>query len=56
MDDIPLSDHDLRDLGVKLTNLESVTHLELKPYRLHTYYEESVGEFPDPAPPERLVL
>ncbi|ESO06944.1 hypothetical protein HELRODRAFT_98836 [Helobdella robusta] len=46
----------LEDLGVKLTPLESKTIYELKPYRSHSYYEESVGEYPDPAPPQQYVF
>lgn len=41
----------LEDLGVKLTRIEDRAPWELKPYRQGMYYEEYLGEFPDPAPP-----
>ncbi len=45
----------LEDLGVKLTRVEDRAPWELKPFRAHSYYEEKVGEFADPAPPPVLA-
>jgi len=41
----------LEDLGVTLTNIEDQAPWELRPYRAHNYYDESLGEFEKPAPP-----
>jgi NADH dehydrogenase (ubiquinone) 1 alpha subcomplex subunit 9 len=49
--DIPQDLPTLEDLGVKLTPLEDRAPFELKPFRLHSYYEEHVGEFAHPEPP-----
>jgi len=45
----------LEDLGVPLTPLEDRAAYELKPFRMHNYYEESVGEFAPPAPPPVIM-
>jgi len=45
----------LEDLGVKLTPIEDRAQFELKPYRMHSYYEEKVGEFAPPAPPPVIL-
>lgn len=49
--DILTENPTLEDLGIQLTRLEDRTPWELKPYRQNMYYEEYLGEFPDPAPP-----
>lgn len=45
----------LEDLGVELTQLEDRADYELKPHRLYAYYEDKLGEFPKPAPPEKVL-
>ncbi|XP_064599885.1 NADH dehydrogenase [ubiquinone] 1 alpha subcomplex subunit 9, mitochondrial-like [Liolophura sinensis] len=45
----------LEDLGVELTRLEDRADYELKPYRLYAYYEDKLGEFPKPNPPEKVL-
>jgi NADH dehydrogenase (ubiquinone) 1 alpha subcomplex subunit 9 len=41
----------LEDLGVKLTQIENQAPWELKPFRKYGYYEEKLGEWPEPEPP-----
>lgn len=41
----------LEDLGVRLTRLEDQVPWELKPFRKYAYYEEKIGEWPEPEPP-----
>jgi NADH dehydrogenase (ubiquinone) 1 alpha subcomplex subunit 9 len=45
----------LEALNVKLTKLEDRAAFEFKAFRRHSYYEEKVGEFPDPTPPAILA-
>jgi NADH dehydrogenase (ubiquinone) 1 alpha subcomplex subunit 9 len=45
----------LQDLGVKLTRVEDRVPFELKPFRRFGYYEEKLGEWPAPEPPQALV-
>jgi len=45
----------LSDLGVKQTNFETQVLWQLKPFRKHQYYEDRLGEIPDPAPPQPIV-
>jgi len=42
----------LEDLGVKLTYLEDRAPWELKRFKRFGYYEEELGEFPEPALPK----
>ncbi|KAJ8867340.1 hypothetical protein PR048_031141, partial [Dryococelus australis] len=42
----------LEDLGVTLTHMEDQVPWELRPYRAGLYYDEALGEFEDPAPPQ----
>ena len=41
----------LEDLGATQIRLEDRIPYEFMPYRFNSYYEEKVGEIPDPAPP-----
>ena len=45
----------LEDLGVKLTDMADQVPWELKPFRKYAYYDEKLGEWPDPEPPRVLV-
>jgi len=42
----------LEDLGVNLTHMETQVPWELKPYRAFAYYDEELGEFSEPKPPQ----
>lgn len=44
----------LVDLGVKLTNFEERVPFELKPYKKYGYYEDLLGEFAEPQPPQPI--
>jgi len=50
--DVPQGNPTLEDLGITPTELESRIAWELKPFRAYNYYDESLGEFPDPDPPK----
>lgn len=45
----------LEDLGVTLTAMEDQVPWELRPFRAGAYYDEELGEFEQPAPPQALV-
>lgn len=45
----------LEELGVCLTRIEDQVPWELKPFRKYSYYEEKLGEWPDPEPPRVLA-
>ncbi|XP_063236665.1 NADH dehydrogenase [ubiquinone] 1 alpha subcomplex subunit 9, mitochondrial [Bacillus rossius redtenbacheri] len=46
----------LEDLGVALTSMEDQVPWELRPYRSGLYYDEGLGEFEDPAPPQAVPV
>jgi NADH dehydrogenase (ubiquinone) 1 alpha subcomplex subunit 9 len=45
----------LEDLGVTLTHMEDQIPWELRPFRAGAYYDEELGEFEQPAPPQALA-
>jgi hypothetical protein len=44
----------LNDLGVQQKKFEDVVPYHLKIYSRLGYYDQSLGEFPDPDPPKKL--
>ena len=55
MNDVLQGNLTLEDLNIKLLPIENRAPYELKPFRKFNYYEERVGEFEDPAPPQAVV-
>ena len=49
--DILTGNPTLEDLGIKLARIEERWPWHLRPYRQYSYYQESVGTFPEPSLP-----
>jgi hypothetical protein len=44
----------LKDLDIKFQNFSDMAKFHLKNKKAFAHYDESLGEFPDPAPPSTL--
>ena len=48
--DVPTGNPTLEDLGIKLTPLEDGAQVTLDNYKRHGYYNDFLGELPQPDP------